>query len=142
VYNKTCEGELPTGCQVAWFVAVTFVLGIIAQLQAIRTGLEGAGRMWLLLAMRAPAVSAVCTGTPGRRLAWARLKKFGRRFVGLGLLLGFAPTIIKTLLLAISSSGHWDSQHFELSQDGHAINSIRHLMVLGSGPQSFLHTSA
>jgi uncharacterized protein len=137
LYNKMCDGELPTGRQIAWFVAATFALGTIAQLLAIRIGLEGRGQMWLLLAMWAPGISALCTGVPSRRLAWAALKELGWRFLGLGLFLGFAPTIVKTLLLAISSSGHWDSQHFELSPDGHSINSIRHLMVLGSGPQSF-----
>ena len=137
MYNKTTAEASPTGRSITSFVAVTLLLGSAAQLLAIRTGLETRGRIWLLLAMWAPAISAFSTGAPNRQLAWAALKKSGWRFLGHGLTLGFAPTFLKTLLLAVTGSGQWDSQHFELSPGGHSLNAVHHLMLLGSGPQSF-----
>ena len=124
---------IPNGGALVRFLALTFALGIALQLMAIRFG-QG----WLLATMWAPAIAAALASPETRRLAWLKTKKSGWRWLWLGLLLGLAPTLVKTILLAVFNRGKWDSQHLELASDGHSIKAIHHLgVILGHGPQSF-----
>ncbi len=140
MHNKNTSIEHPTNAAIYRFLAVVFVAGIITQLIALRAGLRNGGAGWLLLTMWMPALAAFTTSQASRRMAWAALRKSGGRWLGLGLLVGWAPALLKAALLAISGLGHWDSDHFELAPDGRSIQGIHHIAVtLGTGPQGFLH---
>lgn len=133
----TCNNVIHTPALVRFF-AITFLLGIATQLVALHLGLHGPGSAFLLLTMWTPAIAALSASRETRALAIAALKKLRWRWLGLGLLVGLAPGILKALLLALSGAGHWDRAHFELALGGHSIKGIHHLaVVLGSGPQSF-----
>lgn len=122
------------------FVAMTLLLGTIFQLLAVHFGPANSGRIWLLPAMWAPAIAAFCTGAANRQMAWTAVKRSGWRYLGAGLLLGWAPTVMQTIFLAITGGGRWDSQHYPLALDGRSIMAIHRRSVLwGTGPQSFAH---
>ena len=140
MHNKNTSIEHPAGAAIYRFLAVVFAGGIITQLIALRAGLRNGGAGWLLLTMWMPALAAFTTSRASRRMAWAALRTLGGRWLGFGLLLGWAPGLIKAALLAIGGSGCWDSEHFELAPDGRSIQGIHHIAVmLGGGPQGFLH---
>ncbi len=143
MHNKNTGIEYPTNAAIYRFLAVVFVGGTITQLIAIRAGLPSGGAGWLLLTMWMPALAAFTTSRAARRMAWAALRKFSGCWLGLGLLVGWAPALLKAALLAISGLGSWDSDHFELAPDGRSIQAIHHLAVmLGGGAQSFVHFAA
>jgi membrane protease YdiL (CAAX protease family) len=140
MHNKnTCIEPLSPGA-ILRFLLVVFALGIILQVAAIRAGLRGSGSGLLLLTMWAPTVAAITTSRAARRMAWVALKRLNICWLGLGLLIGWAPGLLKALFLALSRMGSWDSGHFELAPDGGSILAVHHIGVaLGTGPQSFVH---
>lgn len=135
--TTTCEDRIP-GLEVARFLVVTIALGVGAQIVAIRAGLRDGGMTWLGLTMWAPAVAVACAGPISRARVWSALKRPALRFIAPALLLGFAPRLIATSVLALTGWGVWDAEHFQLAADGRSVEAIRGVgVMLGSGPQSF-----
>lgn len=138
MHNKNTSIEYPSNAAILRFLAVAFAGATLTQILAVRAGLRQGGMGWVLLTMWMPALAAFTTGRAARRMAWASLRRCGARWLGLGLLIGFAPGLLKAAILAVSGSGGWDSGHFELTPDGRSVQVIHHLaVVLGAGPQSF-----
>jgi uncharacterized protein len=123
--------------EVARFLLVTFALGVALQLVAARVGLRDGGMLWLGMTMWAPTAGVVASGPTGRSLAWSATKRAGFRYLPAALVLGFAPRLIQTAILALTGWGTWDGQHFQLAADGRSIAAIHGVaMLLGVGPQS------
>ncbi len=139
MHNKnTSINELATAA-LGRFLAVAFVGGTLTQILAVRAGLRSGGVGWLLLTMWMPALAALTTCRAARGMAWASLRRSGGHWLGAGLLVGWAPGLLKAALLAATGTGRWDADHFELAPDGRSIQAVHHLaVVLGTGPQGFL----
>ena len=138
MHSKNTSIECLSRAETIRFLAVVFAGGMITQAAAIHAGLRQGGGGWLLLTMWTPALAAFTTSRAARHMAWDSLKKLSVRWVALGLLLGWAPGLLKALILAAGGLGDWDSTHFELAPDGQSIQAIHHLgVVLGGGAQSF-----
>ena len=134
MHNKNTSIELPSNAAIFRFLGVAFVGATITQMAAVHAGLRNGGMGWLLLTMWMPALAAFTTSRAARRMAWASLRKFSVRWLGLGFLIGCAPSLLKAAILAASGWGHWDSGHFELASDGRSIQAIHHIaVVLGGG---------
>ena len=120
------------------FLGFVFVGGTITQVVAIRAGVRDHGTGWLLLTMWMPALAAFTASRTTRQMAWASLRRPSLGWLGLGLLTGWAPGLLKAVMLAVSGTGSWDGAHFELAPDGRSIQAVHHLgLVLGTGLQSF-----
>jgi len=140
MHNKESCSPQATGREIVRFVVIVLGLGTLLQLAAIRAGIRqgGGGGVWLLLTMWAPALAALAASRTSRQVAWRALKRPGWRWLAPGLLIGFAPPMIKAALLALSGGGSWDSAHFELAADGASIKAIHKLgVLLGAGEQGF-----
>ncbi len=138
MHNKnTCNKPLSASA-IFRFLAVVFVLGAATQIAAVRAGMKNAGGAWLLLTMWMPTVAAVTTSRAAREKVWASIRRLSLPWLGIGLLVGLLPGLIKACLLGLSRAGHWDSFHYELAADGRSIGAIHHLaFLLGPGHQSF-----
>ena len=121
------------------FLFITFVLGMAAQLLAVRAGLGDAGQAWLRVAMWVPAL-ATLSSRQARRAAGAALRASGRWWLPLGIVLGWAPVLVQSVLLVAGRGGGWNSENFPLDASGSSVAEIRDLgVLLGSGAQSFGH---
>src|SRR5262245_28931573 len=105
MHSKESCSPQATGREIARFVVVVFGLGALLQLAAVRAGLRGSGRAWLLLTMWVPALAALAVSRTSRRMAWAALRRPGWRWLAPGLAIGLAPQLTKAALLALSGNG-------------------------------------
>lgn len=138
MHNKNTDIDRLSNAALGRFLAVAFMGGTLVQLLAVHAGSRDGGSGWLLLTMWTPALAALTTGRAARRMAWGALRKSGGRWLGIGLLVGWAPGLLKAVLLAATGAGRWDTNHFELAADSRSIQAIHHLgTVLGPGPQGF-----
>ena len=120
------------------FLLVTFAVGMALQLVAVGVGLKTGGMVWLGLTMWAPTLGALLAGPRSRAAAWRATRRISWRWVPVGLVVGFAPRLIQTVVLAVTGLGTWQSETFVLTADGGAIASIHGVATaLGFGPQSF-----
>lgn len=121
------------------FLLITFVLGMTAQFVGIRAGLSDSGQTWLRVAMWIPAL-ATLSSRPARRAVGAALRASGRWWLPLGLVVGWAPILLQSILLLLVRGGAWNAVNFPLGPDGRGVAEIRDLgVLLGSGPQGFAH---
>ena len=120
------------------FLALVFGLGWLFQALAIRAGVAGDGRNWLLAAMWAPMLAALLTGRETRRRLWNGIRRSGWKIWPLALIAGWSYGIGQQLLLWAARQGHWNAEIFRLSGDGRSIGSVHHVaMMLGVAHQSF-----
>ena len=138
MHNKNTGIEFPSTAALLRFLGIVGVGGTLTQVAAVQAGLQNGGMGWLLLTMWMPALAALTAGRATRRMAWAALRRGSLRWLGAGLLISWAPGLLKAATLAISGSGRWDAGHFELAPGGGSIQAIHGVgVVLGAGPQSF-----
>ncbi len=120
------------------FLALVFALGWLFQALAIRGGVTGDGRNWLLAAMWAPTLAALLTGRETRRRLWNGIRRSGWKIWPLALIVGWSFSTGQQVLLWAAHQGHWNAALFHLSPNGRGIDSVHHVaMILGIGRQSF-----
>jgi membrane protease YdiL (CAAX protease family) len=120
------------------FLVLVFVVGWLCQGLAIKYGVNGAGRSWLLASMWAPMLAALMTGRESRRRIWDGIKRSGWKIWPVALIVGWSFSIGQQLLLWSGHQGEWHSEFFHLSGDRGSIDSVHHVaMLLGGGHQGF-----
>ena len=140
MHHKNTSIESLSNAAVWRFLGVASAGGMACQLAAVRLGLRQAGAMFLILTMWTPALAAWTTSRAARRLAWAALRRASFRWWGLGLVVGWLPGLLKTVILAVGGWGRWDDAHFALAPGGGSIQAIHGLgTVLGPGAQGFFY---
>lgn len=120
--------------EIGSFLAVTFVLGFAAQLLAVRQGLSAGGGS-LMLAMWAPAAGAM-TSAASRKAAFASLRRSGGRWLFIGLPVGWALILLRSLVLWAFGGGAWNQASFPI-ESGAIAGVHKVAMVLGVGAQGF-----
>lgn len=101
------------------FLSLTFVLAFATQLMAIRAGIPGKGAgPWLWLTMWCPAVSALLTSRGSREAVRDAVRRIAWKWIPLGMLVGLGPTLVANAWLAVTKTGHWNSEQFVILPDG------------------------
>lgn len=119
------------------YLVLVFVLGLGTQFAALYGGLDGPGDTWLKLTMWTPAIAALPAGATARSWVWQSLKRGAFKWWPLAFLLGWAPTLIETVLLWATGSGGWNAGAFPLAPDGGVAEINGLAMVLGVGQQGW-----
>lgn len=123
-----------------FFLSITFTIGWLSMGLAAIYGYQSNGRLWLLLAMWAPLLSAVVASHETRSQLWSRIKRAGWWFWPMAVLVGWSFSAGQQGLLYVLHHGHWNADMFQLSMDGGGIESIHHgHMLLGVGRQGFAY---
>src|SRR5262249_28576686 len=137
--SKTSSFEIQPA-SIVRFLVIAFVPAIGLQLLAIYCGLDNSGRPWLLGVMWVPALAAMIAGRDSRRTALRMLTRAGGRMLLVGLTIGWMPAIIRSVLLWMSHTGHWNKANFPLASSSDGIAGVLGArMLLGRGAQSFAH---
>ncbi len=120
------------------YLVLVFAIGWLCQGLAIRYGLSGAGRNWLLAAMWAPVLAALVSSRENRRLVRTGVRRGAWRFWPAALIAGWSFSMVQQLLLWAMHRGRWDGGMFPLAADGRGVESVHGVaMLLGVGHQSY-----
>ncbi len=140
MHNKSTSIDSLSNAAVWRFLGVTFAGGTACQLASVHFGLRQGGAGFLILTMWMPAVAAWTTSQAARRLAWTAVRRANFRWLGLGLVVGWLPGLLKTAFLAAGNWGRWDQAHFTLAPGGGFVQAIHGIgTVLGPGPQGLAY---
>jgi uncharacterized protein len=120
------------------FLSLAFAIGWLFQCLAIKFGVQGAGRGWLVAAMWAPLLASLCV-REARSSLWPVFKRVRISYWVAALAAGWTFAILQQLLLWVTNGGQWNARNFPLNADHSGINGVNHLgMALGVGSQGFL----
>jgi membrane protease YdiL (CAAX protease family) len=119
------------------FLSLAFAIGWLFQCLAIKFGIQGAGRGWLIASMWAPLLAALLV-REARLSIWPGFKRACVGYWPVALAAGSTFAILQQLLLWITNGGLWNARNFPLNADHSGISGIHHIgVVLGSGSQGF-----
>src|ERR1035438_1398784 len=111
------------------FLVLVFAMGWLCQGLAVRSGVNGDGRIWLVSTMWVPMLAALLTGRETRRHLWKGIRRSGWKVWPIALIAGWSFSIGQQLLLWAAHQGRWHSEFFRLSEDGRSIDSVHHVGI-------------